>query len=107
MGSRAKVFKDTLRTDHARLCGRIDEAMRSSVEETLSALLLRDERHRRLKAREFRLEWTQVLRDLDEPQEIEFRVPKKSHVPRTDTKGATEKIFQICGVDIPLTSPRA
>ena len=107
MESRAKVFKDTLRIDQARLCGRIDEAVRSSVEETLNALLLRDERHRRLKARELRLEWAQVLRDLDQPQEIEFRVPKKSYVPRTDTKGATEKIFQICGVDMPLTAPRA
>jgi len=102
MESRAKVFKGTLRIDQVQPCGRINEAMRSRVEETLNAPLLRDETHRRLKAREVRLEWAQVLRDLDQPQETKFRVQDKSHVLRTDTMVATEKVFQICGVGMPL-----
>jgi len=57
MEDRAKVLREALRNDQVQLRGHIDEAVRSSVEETLNALLLREDPHRRLNARELKLEW--------------------------------------------------
>jgi len=80
-----------------------DETIRGHVFCSFLALLLRDELQRRLAARQWKFEWTDVLRDLDQLQQIELRVQDKSYVMRTETKGATGKVFQACGVALPPT----
>jgi transposase len=78
-----------------------DDTIRGHVFCSFLALLLRDELQRRLLERKWQLEWADVLRDLDQLQEIELKVQDKSYVMRTETKGATGKVFQACGVALP------
>ncbi len=80
-----------------------DDTIRGHVFCSFLALLLRDELQRRLQERKWQLEWADVLRDLDQLQEIELRVQDKSYVMRTETKGATGKVFQACGIALPPT----
>jgi hypothetical protein len=80
-----------------------DDTIRGHVFCSFLALLLRDELQRRLAARGLKLEWADVLRDLDQLQEVELKVQNKSYVMRTEAKGATGKVFQACGVALPPT----
>jgi len=80
-----------------------DDTIRGHVFCSFLALLLRDELQRRLQAKHWQLEWEDVLRDLDQLQEIELRVQDKDYVMRTEAKGAAGKVFQACGVALPPT----
>jgi len=80
-----------------------DDTIRGHVFCSFLALLLRDELERRLQARQWQLEWADLLRDLDQLQEIELRVQNKDYLMRTEVKGTAGKVFRACGVALPPT----
>jgi len=67
------------------------------------ALVLRKELQNRLECRGWTLEWADVIRDLNQLQEIEIGIGDKNFVLRTETKGTAGKVFQACGVALPPT----
>jgi hypothetical protein len=48
-------------------------------------------------------EWADVIRDLDQLQEVEIDIEGKAYALRTEAKGTTGKVFQACGVAPPPT----
>ena len=65
------------------------------------ALLLRKELQDRLAGKEWKLEWADVIRDLDNLTEMEVAINGKSFVFRGQTPGVAGKVFQACGVALP------
>jgi transposase len=80
-----------------------DDTIRGHVFCSFLALLLRDELQRRLAQRSYTLEWADVIRDLDQLQEVELHVQGKGYLLRTEAKGRASKVFQACGVALPPT----
>ena len=78
-----------------------DETIRGHVFCTFLALLLRRELEQRLEKSGPRLEWADVIRDLDSLQEIELQFDGKRYLLRSETRGTTGKVFQACGVALP------
>ena len=56
---------------------------------------------RRLEQNGRRLEWAEVIRDLDLLQEVQLEVDGKRYLLRSETKGTAGKVFQACGVALP------
>ena len=94
----AKSVLETRPVNHKR-----DETIRGHVFCSFLALVLMKELHDRLEARGLKLEWTDVIRDLDRLQEVEIEQDKKRFVLRTQTQGTCGKIFQAVGVALPPT----
>ena len=67
------------------------------------ALLLRKELEDRLARREWKLEWADIIRDLDNLVEMEVAISGNSYVFRGQTSGVAGKVFQACGVALPPT----
>ena len=67
------------------------------------ALLLRKELQDRLAGKGARLEWGDVIPDLDNLVEMEIAINGKRHVFRSPAKGAVNMVFQACGVALPPT----
>ena len=65
------------------------------------ALLLRKELQDRLARKEWKLEWADVIRDLDNLIEMEVMIDGKGFVFRGQTSGVAGKVFQACGVALP------
>jgi len=65
------------------------------------ALLLRKELEDRLAHKEWKLEWADVIRDLDNIIEMEVAIDGKGYVIRGQTPGVAGKVFQACGVALP------
>ncbi len=82
---------------------RCDETIRGHVFCSFLALLLRRELEDRLARKEWKLEWADVIRDLDNLVEMEVSINGKGHVFRGQASGATGKVFQACGVALPPT----
>ena len=80
-----------------------DETIRGHVFCSFLALLLRRELERRLTSKQWKLEWADVIRDLDNPVEMEIAISGKGYVFRGQTAGVTGKVFQACGVALPPT----
>jgi transposase len=80
---------------------RRDETIRGHVFCSFLALVLRRELERRLEEHDKRLEWADVIRDLDLLQEVELEVDGKRYLLRNETKGTAGKVFQACGVGLP------
>ena len=78
-----------------------DETIRGHVFCSFLALLLRKELEDRLARREWKLEWADVIRDLDNLTEMKVGINGKSFVFRGQTPGVTGKVFQACGVALP------
>jgi len=78
-----------------------DETIRGHVFCSFLALLLRRELEDRLERREWKLEWAEILRDLDNLMEMEVSIGGKGYVFRGQTPGVAGKVFQACGVAIP------
>jgi len=78
-----------------------DETIRGHVFCSFLALVLRRELEQRLENSGQRLEWADVIRDLDSLQEIELQVDGKRYLLRSETRGTTGKVFQACGVALP------
>jgi len=80
-----------------------DDTIRGHVFCSFLALLLRYELERRLEESGFKLEWADVIRDLDRLQQIEVLIEQKKYLLRTETRGTVAKVFQVCGVALPPT----
>jgi transposase len=78
-----------------------DETIRGHVFCSFLALLLRKELEDRLARREWKLEWADVIRDLDNLTEMGVGINGKSFVFRGQTPGVAGKVFQACGVALP------
>jgi transposase len=78
-----------------------DETIRGHVFCSFLALLLRKELQDRLARREWKLEWADVIRDLDNLTEMEVAINGKGFVFRGQTSGVAGKVFQACGVALP------
>ena len=80
-----------------------DETIRGHVFCSFLALLLRKELEDRLARREWKLEWADIIRDLDNLVEMEVSISGKGYVFRGQTPGVAGKVFQACGVALPPT----
>ena len=80
-----------------------DETIRGHVFCTFLALLLRKELQDRLASKDCRLEWADLIRDLDNLVEMEIATDGKGYVFRSPAKGSVSKVFQACGVALPPT----
>src|SRR5450432_2015575 len=78
-----------------------DETIRGHVFCSFLALLLRKELEERLARKEWKLEWADVIRDLDNLIEMEVAISGKGYVFRGQTPGVAGKVFQACGVAMP------
>jgi len=91
-----KSLLDTRPIFHQR-----DETIRGHVFCSFLALLLRKELQDRLARKEWKLEWADVVRDLDNLNEMKIAIDDKSFVFRGQTSGVAGKVFQACGVALP------
>ncbi len=78
-----------------------DETIRGHVFCSFLALVLRHELERRLAEHGWKLEWADIIRDLDHLQETTITVNDKAYVIRGQIKGTVGKVFQAAGVAIP------
>jgi transposase len=78
-----------------------DETTRGHVFCSFLALLLRKELEDRLARKEWKLEWADVIRDLDNLVEMEVAIGGKGYVFHGQTSGVAGKVFQACGVALP------
>ena len=80
-----------------------DETIRGHVFCSFLALLVRKELEDRLARKQWKLEWADVIRDLDNLVEMEVAISGNSYVFRGQTSGVAGKVFQACGVALPPT----
>jgi transposase len=78
-----------------------DETIRGHVFCSLLALQLRKELEDRLARKQWKLEWADVIRDLDNLLEMEVAISGKGYVFRGQTPGVAGKVFQACGIALP------
>jgi transposase len=78
-----------------------DGTIRGHVFCSFLALVLRQEIEERLARREWKLEWADVIRDLDNLVEMKVAIDGKGYVFRGQTAGVAGKVFQACGVALP------
>jgi transposase len=78
-----------------------DETIRGHVFCSFLALLLRKELEDRLARKEWKLEWADVIRDLDNLIEMEVAISGKGYVFRGQAPGVAGQVFQACGVALP------
>ena len=93
-----KSILDTRPIFHRR-----DETIRGHVFCSFLALLLRKELEDRLAAKQWKLEWGDIIRDLDNLVEMEISIDGKGYSFRGQTAGVAGKLFQACGVALPPT----
>ena len=91
-----KLLLDTRPVFH-----KCDETIRGHVFCSFLALLLRKELEDRLARKKWKLEWADVIRDLDNLMEMEVMIDGKGYVFRGQTPGESGKVFQACGVALP------
>ena len=94
-----RITKDVLGTRpifHKR-----DETIRGHVFCSFLALVLKKELIDRLAAQNIKLEWADVLADLDRVQEVELTHQGKRVVMRTPLTGTAGKVFQATRVALP------
>ena len=80
---------------------RCDETIQGHVFCSFLALLLRKELVDRLGRKEWKLEWADVIRDVDNLIEMEVAINGKGYVFRGQSAGVAGKVFQACGVALP------
>ena len=78
-----------------------DETIRGHVFCSFLALVLRKELQDRLERKGWRLEWADIVRDLDNLMEMELTVQGKGYVLRNETNGTVGKVAQACAVALP------
>ena len=93
-----KSLLDTRPIFHKR-----DETIRGHVFCSFLALVLRKELEDRLTRKNWKLEWADVIRDVDHLTEMEIAIGGKGYVFRSEAKGTAGKVFQACGVALPPT----
>src|SRR5450755_621817 len=80
-----------------------DETIRGHVFCSFLALVLRQELQSRLEARGWELEWADVIRDVDELQEVTVEQEGKQFLLRSEAQRTCGKTFQAAGVALPPT----
>lgn len=80
-----------------------DETIRGHVFCSFLALVLRKELQDRLERRGWRLEWNDIIRDLDNLLEMEVSINGKGYIIRSESKGTLGKVAKACGVALPPT----
>ena len=80
-----------------------DETIRGHVFCSFPALILMKELMGGLEDKSHSLEWKDIIRDLDNMDEVELEEDGKRFVIRTGTSGCCGKVFQSAGVSIPPT----
>jgi transposase len=80
---------------------RTDRCIRGHVFCSFLALLLRQELQRRLAAKGWKLEWADIVHDLNELHETTIHLDDHAYIVRSETKGTIGKVFQACGVAVP------
>jgi hypothetical protein len=78
-----------------------DETIRGHVFCSFLALVLRKALEDRLAARHWKLEWHDILQDLDRLEETTVTIDAKGYVIRTDPRGTVGKVFQASGTALP------
>lgn len=78
-----------------------DETIRGHVFCSFLALILRKELQDRLQEKGWHLEWDDMIRDLDNLEEMEVRVTGKGYIIRSESKGTVGKVAQACKVALP------
>ena len=78
-----------------------DETILGHVFCSFLALVLRKELQDRLESNGFSLEWSDIIRDVNELQETQFDLQGKSYVLRSQTKGVLGMVAQAVGVRLP------
>ena len=100
------MVKDVFRSmksllDTRPIFHKCDETIRGHVFCSFLALLLRKELEDRLARKTWKLEWADVIRDVDNIIEMEVAIGGKGYVFRGQTSGVAGKVFQACGVALP------
>ena len=80
-----------------------DETIRGHVFCSFLALLLRKELQHRLEEKGWRLQWADIIHDLDNLLEMEISVDGKGYIIRSETKGTAGKAAEACGAALPPT----
>jgi len=80
-----------------------DETIRGHVFCSFLALVLRQELQARLQARGQRLEWAEVMRDLERLQHVEVEHDGKRFLLRSELQGTAGRVLQAAGVAAPPT----
>jgi len=80
-----------------------DDTIRGHVFCSFLALVMRKALQDRLEDNGYLLEWADVVRDLDALTEMEVHAGGKRYKLRSESRPATTKVFQSCGVALPPT----
>lgn len=80
-----------------------DETIRGHVFCSFLALIMMKELQDRIQSQGFDVEWNDVIRGLDQLQEIELESSGKRFLMRSETTGESTKAFQAAGVALPPT----
>jgi hypothetical protein len=80
-----------------------DETIRGHVFCSFLALVLRKELQDRLEAQGEKLEWADVIRDLDALEDVEVEQDDKRFRLRTEARGTCGTVFRAAGVALPPT----
>ena len=78
-----------------------DETIRGHVFCSFLALVIRKQLHDRIERKGGKLEWAQVIEDIDALEEIVLRHQDNEFVLRSETKGVAGKVFQAAGIALP------
>jgi hypothetical protein len=84
-----------------------DETIRGHVFCSFLALVLRQELQARLEARGHKLEWADVIDDLERLELVEVEQDGKRFLLRSEAQGTSGKVFQVAGVALPPTVQEA
>lgn len=80
---------------------KVDDTIRGHVFCSFLAILLRRELERRMERRGFHAEWYDVLKSIEEVEEVTAEISGKEVVFRNELTGCAGKVFQAVGVAIP------
>jgi hypothetical protein len=80
-----------------------DKTIRGHVFCSFLALVLRQELQSRLEERGHKLEWADVIQDMDRLQMVEVEQDEKRFLLRSEVQGTCGKVFQAVGVALPPT----
>jgi transposase len=78
-----------------------DETIRGHVFCSFLALMLRKALHNKLEKRNWKLEWADIMNDIDMVEEIEVSHQSKNFIIRTECSGVAGKVFQAAGIALP------
>jgi transposase len=78
-----------------------DDTIRGHVFCSFLALCMRKKLFDKLEKKNWKLEWEQIVRDVDAITEVSVTHTQKEFVIRTEARGVAGKVFQAAGVGLP------